>query len=112
MSHIPGLTVLLVADNETVAQTSPSWRCSNETEYGPSPGAWSSIPDVIDARAPVVGWTAPDYDDSTWGTADPVNGSLWGALFPRAVPLAVEAALPFAALTLLYVAAAFFDEAR
>lgn len=101
MSHIPGLTSLLVADNVTVLQTAPSWRCTNETEYLPSPGAWSSIPDVIDARAPVQGWTAPSYDDSAWGVAAPVDGTTWGDLFPRAMPLAAETALPLSDLTLM-----------
>ena len=101
MSHIPGLTALLVADNSTVLQTSPAWRCTNETEYLPSPQAWSSIPDVIDARAPVQGWTEPGYDDSSWGLASPVNGSSWGALYPRAMPLAVETSLPLDSLTIM-----------
>ena len=101
MSHIPGLTSLLVADNVTVLQTAPSWRCTNETEYLPSPVAWSSIPDVIDARAPAQGWTAPSYDDSAWGVAAPVDGSTWGDLFPRAMPLATETALPLSDLTLM-----------
>jgi alpha-L-rhamnosidase len=101
MSHAPGLTALLVSDGVTVLQTSPAWRCTNETEYGPSPGAWSSIPDNIDARAPVQGWTAPAYDDSSWGTAAPVNGSAWGALYPRAMPLVAETPLLLSDLTLL-----------
>lgn len=63
--------------------------------------AWSSIPDVIDARAPVQGWTAPGYDDSAWGVAAPVDGSAWGSLFARAMPLAVEAPLPLASLSVM-----------
>jgi alpha-L-rhamnosidase len=101
MSHTPGLTALVEADNSTVLQSGPSWRCSNETEYRPSPEAWSSIPDVLDAGAPVQGWTAPGYDDSAWDMAEPVNGSAWGPLFPRAMPLTTEAPLDAADLLLM-----------
>lgn len=95
------VTALLISDNTTVLQTAPGWRCSNGTEYLPSPVAWSSIPDVLDARAPVQGWTAPGYDDSAWGVAAPVDGSTWGPLFARAMPLAVEAPLPLASLAVM-----------
>ena len=109
MSHVPGLTALLVADNATVLQTSPSWLCTNQTEYLPSPQAWSSIPDVIDARMPVQGWTQSSYDASSWGTAAAVNGSLWGPLLPRSIPLTLETPIPLALLTLMPSGAPLVD---
>ncbi len=108
MSHAPGLTLLLQqAGSATPLLTTAApaaWRASAATQYQPSPGAWSSIPDVIDARALAAlggDWTAPAFNASAWAPAGAVNGSAWGALQPRALPLLREAPLPAPALRLL-----------
>ena len=100
MYHTPGLTALLVADGVPIASTDAQWRVSNATEYTASPIAWSSIPDVLDlaARDALGPWTSPSYDDSAWERAAAIDGSTWGPLTPRALPLPRETAV--AGLTL------------
>ena len=97
MQHAPGLTASLEIDGTSVMGTSPLWRSSNATQYLPSPLAWSSIPDVIDARMLTAlggDWTEPTYNDTLWEGSVQVNGSSWGVFMPRAIPLPVEAPLP------------------
>jgi autotransporter-associated beta strand protein len=94
MSHAPGLTALLEAGGEEILRSDTSWKSSNSTEYRPSPDAWSSIPDVIDARLSPGAWTATDFDDSAWTAAAPTDGNTWGALQTRHTPLPVEIELP------------------
>ena len=93
MKHAPGLTVLLEGDGREILRSDPSWRCSADTEYRPSPGAWSSIPDVIDGRLSPGAWTAPAFDDSSWQSTASVDGSTWGQMHARAIPLPVETEL-------------------
>jgi alpha-L-rhamnosidase len=97
ISHPPGLAVLVESGDSTVLlQTSTAWKSSASTQYLPSPGAWSSIPDVIDSRAlvPLGDWTQPNYNDSSWAISTPVVGSLWGVLQPRYLPLPRESIVP------------------
>jgi len=97
MQHAPGVTISLEVNGTAVMGTNPQWRSSNATQYLPSPLAWSSIPDVIDARLMTAlggDWTQPTFNDSAWVTSVSVNGSSWGVLMPRAIPLPVEAPLP------------------
>lgn len=94
MYHSPGVTLLLELPSANVT-TDATWRCTNATEYLPSPIAWSSIPDVIDGRVPGAGaWPAPSFDDSSWPLAAPLDGSAFGALQPRSLPLPVELPVP------------------
>lgn len=93
MSHAPGLTAMLEADGKEILRSDGSWKSSNATEYRPSPDAWSSIPDVIDARLSPGAWTTTGFDDSAWSAAAPVDGNTWGALQARHTPLSVETAL-------------------
>ncbi len=93
MSHAPGLTVLLESGGQEILRTDGSWKSSNSTEYRPSPGAWSSIPDVIDARLSPGAWTTTDFDDNAWSAASSVDGSTWGALQARHTPLTKETEL-------------------
>ena len=90
MKHSPGLTSILEADGREILRTDPSWRCSAATEYRPSPGAWSSIPDVIDGRLSPGDWTAHAFDDSSWKAATTVDGASWGEMHARSIPLPVE----------------------
>jgi len=93
MKHTPGLSVVFVADGREILRSDASWRCSPDTEYRPSPGAWSSIPDVIDGRLSPGDWTAPAFDDSEWKPAVPVDGNTWGEMHARSIPLTAEADL-------------------
>jgi hypothetical protein len=90
MSHAPGLTALLVGDGREVLRTGSDWKSSIETEYQPSPGAWSSIPDVIDGRKWPGDWTSLTFDDSSWVRAVATDGSAWGDFRPRITPLCKE----------------------
>ena len=105
MYHAPGVTARLDLDGAPALATDAQWSCSAAaTEHMPSPGAWSSIPDVLDMRVAGAGaWQARDFDDSAWARASAASappGASWGALQPRALPLLREAPRP--ALTLLY----------
>ena len=93
MRHAPGLTACLVVGGKEILRTDNSWRCSDKTQYRPSPGAWSSIPDVLDGRLCPLDWTAPTFDDAAWQPAVPVDGHTWGELQPRSIPLARETEL-------------------
>ena len=93
MKHAPGLTAILEVDGREILRSDPSWRCSADTEYRPSPGAWSSIPDVIDGRISPGDWTAPGFDDSSWKPAASIDGNAWGKMHARSIPLPVETEL-------------------
>jgi Bacterial alpha-L-rhamnosidase 6 hairpin glycosidase domain/Bacterial alpha-L-rhamnosidase C-terminal domain len=88
--HDPGLTALLVADGRAILRSGADWKSSADTEYQPSPGAWSSIPDVIDGRKRAGDWTATDFDDSDWQGTIAIDGSSWGDFHPRTTPLCRE----------------------
>ena len=93
MQHAPGLTAWLDVAGKEFLCTDASWRCSRNTEYRPSPGAWSSIPDVIDGRLRPGNWTEIEFDDSLWEQATTVDGGTWGAFQPRGIPLPRESEL-------------------
>lgn len=91
MIHNPGLTAELQLPGTNIF-TDTTWR-SGPTIYQPSPNAWGSIPDVIDARVQTNDWTATNFNDSAWETATTVDGTQWGALTARTIPLAQETVL-------------------
>ncbi len=88
--HAPGLTALLVADGREILRSGAEWKSCPDTEYQASPGAWSSIPDVIDGRKRPGDWSSADFDDSAWKGAVAIDGSSWGNLHPRTTPLCRE----------------------
>lgn len=90
MRHDPGLTACLILEGCEHLRTDPFWVCSDQTEYRPSPGAWSSIPDVIDARCSPGDWTGTDFDDSKWNAAVRITGGSWGGFRERITPLCRE----------------------
>ena len=61
MEHVPGLTAQLQMPGTNIF-TDTTWR-SGPTIYQPSPNAWGSIPDVIDARVQTNDWTATNFND-------------------------------------------------
>ena len=93
MNHAPGLTAQIQIEAQRL-QTGTDWRVTTKSRFLPSPEAWGSIPDNIDARRDKGDWTQTDFDDSDWRRAKPVNGKTWGQLTPRAIPLLKETAVP------------------
>ncbi|MHC4623065.1 MAG: alpha-L-rhamnosidase-related protein [Planctomycetota bacterium] len=94
MRHEPGLAVQLeVLDrkrNRTTLVTDRSWRCSSRTKYLPPRGKSSCVQDNIDATREEVYWVLPEFDDSAWSLAANVDGTKWGAFYPRSIPLLRE----------------------
>ena len=94
MDHEPGLTALLTVNykdgkSETV-KTDDTWKASSNTRFRPSPGSYSSVPDRIDARLDVGDWTTNAFNDSDWENALNTDGTKWGNLTPRSIPLLKE----------------------
>ena len=103
MNHLPGFTARLdIADSDgkiTTITTDEAWRANDKTRFGLSPEIpdllpgkhmWSSIADNIDARKDTGDWSSPGFDDSQWTQPYPIDGSLWGLLKPRSIPLLRE----------------------
>ena len=95
MRHEPGLTAILEVRDPSgstrTIRTDDSWRGLTRTRFLPTPTGdaddnWASIPDRIDARRDPGDWTAVAFDDTSWESAAPVAGSLWGPLRPRGIP--------------------------
>ena len=93
IQHAPGLTVRLEASGKELLHTDTSWQCSGNTEYRPSGSAWSSIPDVLDARVNPGEWTATAFEGSGWQQGVAVDGGAWGGLHRRELPLPRETEL-------------------
>lgn len=93
MEHVPGLTAQLELPGAERIRTDATWRCSSQTRFLPSPAAWGSIPDVLDARREAGDWTQADFADGAWETATAVDGGPWGPLQPRSLPLLLETEL-------------------
>jgi alpha-L-rhamnosidase len=90
MDHAPGLTLLLEVNNGSktqTIQTDETWRWSNHTRYLPAKQSWGFISDRIDARLDDGDWTSPNYNDIKWEKANKIDGSQWGILIPRQIPL-------------------------
>lgn len=94
IGHEPGLTAFLSVkyknNNSEHFITGTDWKGSSKTRFLPSPGSYSSVPDRIDARMDHGDWTKVDYDDTSWENACAVNGSKWGKLSTRSIPLLRE----------------------
>jgi len=94
MDHEPGLTALLTVNygngKSKIIKTDKTWKASSGTRFRPSPGSYSSVPDRIDARLDDGDWTINAYDDSDWKNASVIDGSKWGNLTPRSIPLLKE----------------------
>jgi alpha-L-rhamnosidase len=94
MRHIPGLTARIdltaPSGERRSLVTDSTWRATTKTRFCPSPSSWGSIPDNIDARLDEGDWTLAGFDDTGWEAAVSVDGSKWGPLRPRAIPLLRE----------------------
>ena len=94
MYHAPGLTARLEEAGTTLVGTDATWKWSGKTRYGPPQIEWGNVRDRIDARVEDGDWTLPGYDDAHWQVAVPVDGSQWGPLTPRRIPMLRETLLP------------------
>ncbi len=87
MKHDPGLTLRLDVDGRPVLRTDETWKWSDQTRYRPAKIDWANIVDHIDARIENGDWTRPGYDDRAWHSAVKTDGSAWGPLVARRIPL-------------------------
>ncbi|AYL94427.1 alpha-L-rhamnosidase C-terminal domain-containing protein [Mucilaginibacter celer] len=82
---------------EEVLNTNNTWKCMRDNGHTPVPGYFfaASKGEMVDFRQAVKGdWTATNYDDTLWRTADKVGdgrlkGTAWGiewALVPSTLP--------------------------
>ena len=94
MHHVPGLTALLEAGGAAVLGTDTNWKWSGQTRYRTPHVSWPDVRDQVDASVEDGDWTLPGYGDAHWKTAAPVDGTQWGALTPRRIPLLRETSLP------------------
>ena len=94
MYHAPGLTTRLESPGEAILTTDAAWKWSGQTRYRPPHVEWGNVHDQIDASVEDGDWTLPDYDDTHWEAAAPVDGTQWGRLTPRRIPLLREMPLP------------------
>lgn len=90
MRHVPGLGVRLLNKNKEVLKSDTSWRYSNHTRYTLAPESWNTIPDRIDGRIDNEEWIQNNFDDSNWSQAKSIDGTTWGKMYPREIPLASE----------------------
>lgn len=97
MDHAPGLTVLLAIKKGGKTQTittDESWLWNNHTRYMPAKQSWGFICDNIDARLDDGDWTSTVYNDTKWPKAKKIEGSQWGKLIARQIPLPGEWNVP------------------
>jgi alpha-L-rhamnosidase len=93
MHHEPGLTVRLDMGSQTVLTTDETWKWSDQTRYRDPHVDWGNEMDVIDSTVEDGDWTQPSYDDGAWKNAVKIDGSPWGALSARRIPLLQETPL-------------------
>jgi hypothetical protein len=97
MDHVPGLTLSLNINSKgqkQIIKTDESWLWNNHTRYLPAKQTWGFVSDHIDARLDDGDWTTNDYNDTKWSKAKLINGTQWGALEPRQIPLLGQQKVP------------------
>ena len=59
------------SSNEEILNTNTTWKCTRDRGYGPIPGFFfaASTGELVDMNQSVKGWTAVDFDDSSWPLA-------------------------------------------
>ena len=93
MHHPPGLTVRLDVGTQTVLTTDETWKWSDQTRYRNPHIDWGNEMDVVDSTVEDGDWTQPSYDDGAWNAAAKIDGSSWGPLSARRIPLLKETPL-------------------
>ena len=92
--HAPGLAVRLEMDGQPRIETDGTWLWSDQTRYRPASVNWGNTCDRIDTRVEDGDWTQTNYDDKAWKAAIKIDGSQWGPLSARRMPLLREAPVP------------------
>jgi len=96
MHHVPGLTVHLdvtgLQSSHTVV-TDETWKWSDRTRYRNPHIDWGNEMDVIDSTLEDGDWTEINYKDDVWQSAVKIDGTKWGALSARRIPLLKETPL-------------------
>ena len=91
MRHAPGLTARLditgPQGTRTVVSTDETWKWSGQTRYREPHVDWGNAMDVIDSTVEDGDWTQPEYPDELWESAAKIDGSQWGPLSARRIPL-------------------------
>ncbi|HUB25184.1 MAG TPA: alpha-L-rhamnosidase C-terminal domain-containing protein [Tepidisphaeraceae bacterium] len=94
MRHAPCLTIRLDVVNPGGSafsiRTDDQWKWSDRIRYRTPRIEWGNVRDRIDARVESGDWTQLRYDDSSWKSAAVVDGSQWGPLTARRIPLLRE----------------------
>lgn len=94
MDHSPGLAAGLeikkFSGKTQTIWTDTSWRWNTKTRFLPPVQNWGFVCDRIDARIDDGNWTQIEYDDSRWANAVSADGTGWGKLMPRTIPLLAE----------------------
>jgi len=97
MDHVPGLTAVIALkenNKQRLISTDQTWLWNNQTRYLPARQEWGYTCDRIDARLDDGDWTQATYDDSHWKKTVSVQGTLWGPLTIRQIPLLREWDMP------------------
>jgi alpha-L-rhamnosidase len=91
MKHAPGLTAIIVTDNQQFV-TDSTWLCSDKIpeQMWNEVWTWSCILDSTNANTPDFGWQMPGFDDRNWSPARQISGEAWGPLRARYIPRLVE----------------------
>lgn len=93
MKHVPGLSVVMQDDKKEILCSDSTWRWNANNRYCNSPESWNTVPSKIDGRIDAGDWVQADFDDTSWHGAKAVDGSLWGKMHPRGLPLPKETGL-------------------
>ncbi|MDP9149005.1 MAG: hypothetical protein M3O36_03550, partial [Myxococcota bacterium] len=97
MKHAAGMALLLEGSGVTVS-TGTTWKCSSKTRFLTPTLGWSNLVESVDATVEYDS-LAEAFDDAAWGHPVVVDGTTWGPLSPRSIPLLREtpltARLPF-----------------
>lgn len=97
MRHRPGLTASLEVNGKMLWKTDDAWRWSDSTRFRSVSANWPNLwESEVDARVEDGDWTTADYNDGSWKHASPIQGTDWGPLTARRIPLLGEKEVSFA----------------
>lgn len=91
MKHPAGMAMLIEGSSVTVS-TDATWKYSGKTRFLAPTLGWSNLVESVDATVEYDS-LAEVFDDSAWGHAVVVDGTTWGPLSPRSIPLLRETAI-------------------
>ena len=89
MKHESGLTLYISGDGFKLS-SDESWKCSSKTRFKEPSSRWNGIKETIDASFEKEDCLAPGFGSTEWSNAMRIDGSMWGKLKPRILPLLSE----------------------